>query len=426
MTYDENRDHEQLRENRGQIGLFIDRFQENPRPAAQRQTVFLFPGAMASRLRRANAPYVDGVQEPQEFEYKTIWITWSTIFRNLAPLLTLKQVAQGEFRDRDNQIIIPNDVVDFGGNPYDDFISWCDSKQLDWFIFTWDWRRRLEDAAAFFVSKFLPEFVQIVGNATGADPLNSFSLIGHSSGGMVANLLLRRHFANDARLKRVITVGTPFYGYDGQLHRWTEGEPKLQVFGDKKEIVKTISSFPGCYPYMYPETKAFDAHLNLLAADPNYPIDKYPCTDISTGDPADPYNPAKKVVGNETHLRYPPTGMTGFDLQELKHAKDVVNELISPLPQVDEAKFFNVRGVRTVDDTVKRTTWDWLKPPSFDQEPIESEEDVPGDDTQPAWSTRLATLPANQVRPIVADDIEHMYLMNHVQVLDELGTLLGV
>jgi len=242
----------------------------------------------------------------------------------------------------------------------------------------------------------------------------------------VANLLLRQHFDNDAQLKRVITVGTPFYGYDGQLHRWTEGEPKLQIFSDKKEIIKTISSFPGCYPYHYPELTTFNAHLNHLAADRDYPLDKYPCTDIVTGQPADPYNPATKIVGDEVRLRYPPRAMTGFDLQELAHAKAVVNSLIDPLPQGDEAKFFNVRGVRTAEDTVKRTTWDWLTPPDHAEEPIENEEFVPGDDTQPAWSTRLATLPANQVRPIVADDIEHMYLMNHEQVLNELGTLLGV
>jgi hypothetical protein len=240
---------------------------------------------------------------------------------------------------------------------------------------------------------------------------------------MVANALLRGHLRNRPELAKVITVGTPFYGYAAQLHRWTEGEKFLNGLGNvhKEEIVEVISSLPGCYEFHYPEEPVFMQHLNDLKNDPSFPITEYPCRDAANRNTvADPYNP----VEPDPPLRYPPIGNTGFDRSKLEKGKKVVSDLIAPLPQPDMDKLFNIRGVRTVKDTVNGVTWGLISPPLHDQEPVFDDGLTDGDDTQPAWSTRLATLPGSQVRDVIASDIQHMFLLNHDGILAELKSVL--
>lgn len=202
MSYETTRDAEQLRVIEHSIDDFIDRYNNSSGPAkGPRQTIFLFPGGTGSRLKRATAPYVDGATGVQMFTYDDVWVTPTTVLGG-ARDLKMTKVAGGKYRDKGNRIVVADgDVNLLGCGVYDGFTAWCDRKGLDWFVFGWDWRRRLDHIGAFFLNKFLPHFKARVQNGcNNADPLVNFSLTGHSAGGMVVNWILRKNHPNGANL----------------------------------------------------------------------------------------------------------------------------------------------------------------------------------------------------------------------------------
>jgi hypothetical protein len=263
MSYDTTRDSEQLRVIDPSIDEFIDRYNNSGGLAdGSRQTVFLFPGGMACKLKRATKPYVDGVSTPQTFAYDTAWLEPEMlVWPDDVPDLMLTKVAPGQYRDKDDRIIVADGAVGYlGCTPYLGFTIWCELKGLDYFVFGWDWRRRLEHSGRFFVEKFLPYFqTRVKSQCNNADPLANFSLIGHSAGGMVVNWILRKNDANVANMRLAITVATPFYGYTSQVHRWFEGQPPFNgLFNTfKKDIIKTICSFPACYAWMFLDEQTY-------------------------------------------------------------------------------------------------------------------------------------------------------------------------
>jgi hypothetical protein len=425
MSYDTTRDAEQLRMIDVAIDGFVHRYNKSNTPTANRRTVILFPGGMASKLKRATKPYVDTNPGPQTFQYTTVWLTIETLVFNQAPLLEMNQPAPGEYRDTGNQIIVADGAVELLGiTPYSGFTSWCDDQRIDWFMFGWDWRRPLQDTSTFFVNVFLPHFKQrVFTECNGADPLKNFSLIGHSFGGMVVNWILRDDAPIVANMNKAITVATPFYGYAGQVHRWFEGEKYLNGPLDiyKNKIKKVISSLPACYALHFMDQSTYILNMVALKSDLNYPLNAYPSVDAMF--PlviADPYNPQP----NGAYVRYPPKAVTGFDPDELVKGAAVVDYLSSPLLPALAQKFFNLRGVLTADETVGETKWGWLTPPNFKQEPIADAAIVPGDDTQPAWSARLVTLPATHCIDVKGAHIHHMFMMNRPETLQALGNLL--
>ena len=118
---------------------------------------------------------------------------------------------------------------------------------------------------------------------------------------------------------------------------------------------------------------------------------------------ADPFHP----VGQ----RYP--GNTGFDPNELKHGLQIFQQLTAPLTQYAD-RFFNIRGVQSTPDTVVGGI-DWklllgMNNPSTS--PItDHPPQVPGDGVQPAWSTRLVSLP--NTHWITVQDVDHMFMMEY-------------
>src|SRR5262249_24092482 len=228
FTYDETRDSEHLRLLTPAIDAFIRQCQH---PAATtstcpRQTMFFFPGGIASSLARATQKFVDGVAAPQAFEYKPVWIAPNT-FMGGARDLKMYRDSAGTFRDKGDRIIVADGAVLLGYTPHQGLIDWCANNHVDLFVFPWDWRRRLDEAVKMFVGKCLP-FVRARVLAAGCpDPLARFSLVGHSFGGMIVNLILRNNDPIVAHMTQAITVATPFYGSPGQVHRWFEGEPYL-------------------------------------------------------------------------------------------------------------------------------------------------------------------------------------------------------
>jgi hypothetical protein len=217
MTYDSTRENEQLRYLEVDIAEFVRRYR------ARKRTLFLFPGGMGSSLLRAREPYRARGSANQTFDFDEIWLNTFT-FLGAALSLEMHKVGNS-YRDLADKIIIPHGAVEwFGFDPYDRFIQWCED-DFNWFVFGWDWRRRPEDTVSFFVNRFLPVFQQSVRRQTGHDPLRDFVLIGHSFGGIVVNLVMQESSTLLATLGRGVAVATPFYGYDGQIHRWFKGEP---------------------------------------------------------------------------------------------------------------------------------------------------------------------------------------------------------
>lgn len=422
-SYDDTRDNEQLRLLTPAIDDFIARC-KNPVPSPStcpRQTAFFFPGGMGSQLKRATTKFVEGVATKQTFNYETVWLVPET-FLGGARDLEMHRDGLGVFRDKGDRIIVANGSVNLAGiTPHDGFITWCANNNVDLFVFDWDWRRRLDETVNFFVGKFLPYFQTRVLGAGCADPLAAFSLVGHSFGGMIVNLILRGNDPKIANVSRAITVGTPFYGYAGQQHRWFEGEPllngPLDIF--KQDIIKVISSLPAVYTLLFLDEATFNDGTNnsRLTQDPNFPLAGYPSMDKATaGLRADPYNPQT----NGSLFRYPAT--TGFNLYELDYARLQFQQMAAPMAPTQLAKFYNIRGVRTVNDTVGGLTWDWIPP--YPPSPIFDGASVPGDDTQPAWTARLATNDPARCIAVTASDIQHVFLMSHPQVLDAIGSIL--
>lgn len=432
-TYAETRDDETLRLLTPAIDAFIAQCQRPPNQASAcpRQTVFFFPGGMASRLRRATRKFVDGAAGAQVFNYNTVWVTLNTPLGGARDLKMYRDSA-GTFRDKGDYIIVADaPLALLNCTPHDGFIAWCVANNVDLFVFPWDWRRRLEETVTFFVGKFLPFFRARVQNAGCPDPLAQFALVGHSFGGMIANLLLRRNNPILANITRVITVATPFYGYSGQVHRWFEGDSYVNLFGIfKQEMMEMIASLPALYVLHFLDEATFNNGTNqaaLTAPTEPFPLPGYPSRDAANGNVlADAYNPQTSGA----LVRYPT--LTGFDRTELDYARLQFQYLASPMDPNLAQKFYNVRGVRTeadeetpINDTVGNITWAFI-PTSFDSgdpSPIVDVGAVPGDNTQPAWSTCLATN-ANRCLTVKASNIDHMFMMNHVSVLAAIQTVL--
>ncbi|MDM0080950.1 hypothetical protein QTI17_10140 [Variovorax sp. J31P179] len=422
MNYETNRDLEQLRMLDHLIDDFVDRYFLIGGPAnGQRHTVFLFPGGLGSQLKRATKPYVQGGPSNQTFAYERKWLD---IWSMMGTVLEVEMVkVGGKHRDKGNRFVLADGPVKIAGRtPYDGFTAWCEAKKIDYFVFGWDWRRTTNDIGKFFVKKFLPYFQERVKDeCNNADVLQDYSLVGHSAGGMIVNWILRKH--DTPALRAAVTVATPFYGYGGQIHRFFEGEPLLALL-DQKKVRKVLTSMPALYAFQFLDAKkTFAKYGAALAADPNFPLAAYPSTDMNTGDVADPYYP----LTNGALHRYPTPSQTGFDLAEVKKARKLVQLLASDLDPLIAGKFFNIRCVSGPQNTLGSTTWQWVPP--IAPSPIGNVAQVPGDDTQPAWTARhiglAASNPAN-VMTLAGFNLGHLLTMSQPQTIAAVATALNL
>jgi pimeloyl-ACP methyl ester carboxylesterase len=413
LSYANTRDSEQLRILDVAVAQFIYRYTSNP-TTSRRRTLFLFPGGMGCQLLRATKRYRDNVTTPQTFTYDKVWLTLET-FLGDALKLKMHKDSQGVYRDLGDRIIIADGAVELlGVTPYSLFTAWCELNGLDWLIFGWDWRRRLDETVSFFLTRFLPRFKSTVQNACTADPLRDFILVGHSFGGMIVNLMLRQSNPRLAHMTRAVTVAAPFYGYDGQIHRWFEGDQYFNQLG-KSRAIRVISSMPACYTLPYLDAGTYTANQAALAQDPQFPLAGYPSHDtVNPVQVADPFNP----VGQ----RYP--GNTGFDLNELNYGLNIFQQLTAPLTQYAN-RFFNIRGVQSTPDTVASgIDWKLLTGPANPPtSPITNRPpQVPGDGVLPSWSTRLVSLPATQWRTVMG--VDHMFMMEYPATQQVIGQVL--
>jgi len=418
MNYQDTRDSEQLRLLDKTIDIFVRQFQ----PAAQ--TIIFFPGGLASRLFRAKTPYRTNISAPQQFDFddQEVWLSaWTFGHPELNALkLKMHKGADGFYHDEDDRIIIANGCIGLAGiTPYDDLSGWCKANNINLFILGWDWRRPLADTVTFFLDQFLPKLNKHLGS-----PLKNFTLVGHSFGGMIVNLILKSGRPLEG-MNRAITVATPFYGYGGQIHRWFEGEPLLNHLGENKiDIIKTLSSLPASYTLNWLEEQTFNTIRGDLGSG-DFAIQDYPSRER-----ADPYNPPQP--DHQGRVRYP-TGLLGFSLEELGNGREVCKKLAEKMPDGLDQKFFNIRGIQIgigpgpLKQTICGTDWKLIHPdfdPRRENSPITSDLG-PGDQVLPAWSTHLVTLPVKN-RITVQDVLHHSFILSSDKVQEELGALLGL
>jgi len=433
MSYDSVRLDEQMRVLDYSIDWFVLRYnaitQLPPflRVNPARQTLFLFPGGTASTLKRATKAWDPAGPASQVFNYRVVFGNVPALLGGKARDLRMRRLLDGSYRDKRDRIIIADGLVNvFGVTPYLGFLIWCLLKQIDWFVFPWDWRRRVDDVGTFFIDRFLPHFQERVQNeCNNADPLADYSLIGHSAGGLVVNWILRNVAPHPGNLRKVITVAAPFYGYGGQLHRWFEGDPLVNGFPPftpdyTQGIIKALSSFPGCYSWHFLPEDFYNANPVDFQGGP-YPLPSYPSVDLTTNIPADPYDP------QPPDERYPTKAQSGFDKFELGKAETLFADFTSPLSAAQAAKFVNIRGDTTANNTLNTTTWDLVPP--IEPSPIADRSITPGDGTQPAWTTRdidLARQVPGNVITVVGGDAEHSIILDSPQTLAQVAAVLGI
>ncbi len=408
------------------IADFVHRYDANPSP--QHTTIFLFPGGFASQLVRARQPADAG----PPFAFEPLWLTCGFLLGGAKALA----IEGGD--DSEQRFILPDGYVDFVTlQPYGGFADWCAANWLDVFVFGWDWRRPGAATADFFLKKVLPAFEQGVAHCRPA-PLDNAWVVGHSFGGIIAKHILNR--ADDPyvqRLKGAITVGTPFYGYGGQAHRFFVGDPDLNVVEglDGAEIVTRIgSTLPASYELLFPDGPTYDANAKAFVEDPlGYALTEYPSMDAAMAtERADPYNPSPGKpdgpLGHADYVRYPLS--YGFDWDLLTAGHEAAKAVSAPLDPSVARKLWHIRGVQTEggdakSDTVVSQTWaripaDYVADPYRD--PI-ADTLGPGDGVIPAWSARLLGNP--QVTTISRDDVDHMDLMNHAAVQQAIADILA-
>jgi hypothetical protein len=433
MSYDSVRLDEQMRVLDYSIDDFVLRYNAITalpsflRVNPARQTLFLFPGGIGSTLKRATRPWNPAGPASQVFDYEVAFGDVPALLGGAARDLRMRRLLDGSYRDKGNRIVIADGLPNvLGVTPYLGFLIWCFLKQLDWFVFAWDWRRRVDDVGTFFIDRFLPHFQERVQNeCNNADPLADYSLIGHSAGGLAVNWILRNVAPHPGNLRKVITVAAPFYGYGGQLHRWFEGDTLFNGFPPftpdyTPGIIKAISSFPGSYSWHFLPKGFYDANSVDFQSGP-YPLPGYPSRDFTTNNPADPYDP------QPPDERYPKKSQSGFDKFELAKAANLFVELTSLLSAAQAAKFVNIRGDTTANNTLNTTTWELVPP--IEPSPIADTSITPGDGTQPAWTTRdidLAKQAPGNVITVVGGDAEHSIILDSPQTLAQVAAVLGI
>lgn len=421
MSYSEARESEQLRILEKPIRDFIARYRTNPAPPDKRKTLILLPGGMGSRLRRANKKYDDNLGLPPGIKYKTIWLNAGT-FLGDALKIEMTTDPQGQHRDHKNKMIVAAGRVKlFGITPYERFLDWCDRQRLDWFVYGYDWRLPMDNLAGFFLQKFLPFFKQQVMDAGCPDPLDGVVLVGHSFGGMVIKLALDRKHPLLDDMSAAITVGTPFYGYGGQMHRWCEGHEWFNHLG-VREVVRTISSLPGCYALCYMDHCTYTTYRQALEDDPQFPLTAYPSVDKNQPNTiADPYTPDPG--------RYPVD--LGFRQDFLDAGKLIYRAVAQPLPASVAPKFYNIRGVSGGGGKNSEGGDLWgiaptpYNPPADSPLEYDPTKRAVGDAVQPGWSTRLVTQPLDHCITVQADE-EHMFLMETDAVQAAIEKILGL
>ena len=404
----------------GEIKLFLKGYQQNRNVASnQRRLLILFPGGMGSALQRATTPCNATIAAPS-FGWDSFWLTLDVLFGHAVDHLTMT----GDDDDQ-GQFLVPHGPIQSCLiSPYDGFSAWCSSMQLDLFVFGYDWRRKPEHSVRFFLDDFFPYFLGRIAAENLRAP-NDITLIGHSEGGMIVKLIAQDSSPVVANFTRFVTVGTPFYGFGGQTHRYFDG--MTTYFPDRKsEITQIITSLQGGYFLHFLDAGTYAANQAALAADPDFPLSDYPSKDA---DDLTEFADAFLPTDRSGLFRYPQY----INAARIADGLATYQNIAKDLPAGIAPKFYSFRGVQTRNgtartNTVVSQTWARIDRPFDPDEAVFPFAFVggAGDDTIPAWSARLISherqYPDNAIT--LTGSLEHITLMEYSATQNQLHQLL--
>lgn len=196
-------------------------------PAAAGEAIVVVPGFLGSRLVDAQG--------------RAVWGSASQTLRRF-PALELES-AEGQSQLRPDGILHELHILGpFSATQYQGLVEFLNDVAAPRGIpvaeFAYDWRR-----SGFFNAKRLAEFLE-TPDLAGRD----ITLVAHSMGGLVSLAYLHEE-GGSARVKRFITLGTPFEGAVNALDLLVSGWGSAQTFllGGKAAVERVVTSFPAIF-----------------------------------------------------------------------------------------------------------------------------------------------------------------------------------
>ena len=367
------------------LQYFYDQF--NP----AKKTVILLPGGAGSALFRADKEF-DRVSSPSEYGFDSVWLT-PGIFLGDGNKLPISKNG----RDLLQRVIVPDGDIQYFVKAYVKamrfFRANCNALLLGW-----DWRRDVMLAV-----EMVNDMIGDIKRKKGQQVLKNIFLVGHSMGGMVAKLFFSVHGDSAREIGGMISVGTPFYGYIGQLRRIYEGEDILKDIYTAKSVAEIYSTFGGLYSLFQIDYATFIRDKGKLG------LANYPVTEPKGGH-ADAYQ--KSTSPPYPHWVRP---------NELPPALSLRHTLAERLPDDLRQKVFHIRAL--MHETPVAAEWNQNLPDPY--EPPRSRSPIKvgpehlgkGDEVIPYWSARLASTEDENVRDFTSGTGEHMTLMAQDYVL---------
>jgi pimeloyl-ACP methyl ester carboxylesterase len=244
-------------------------------------------------------------------------------------------------------------------------------QQAQLYEFPYDWRRAIEYNADVLHT--------CLERWAAGDPNRKFTLVGHSMGGIVSRAYLTRHPREaERRIKRVISLGTPYFGAAGAIENMVNGNEMMalaQSLNGGNVPQQMLLSFPSIY--------------QLLPAPP----DLFPS--------GRPY-PADWDLYRASEWRWPAIRQDYLDLARRSHAA-----LHRNLPDVETVQ---IAGCNFPTTTDVRRTFDAAERPGYECVKQEAGPDA-GDATVPLWA---AVLPGATMYYV---NEKHRYLPSNDKVI---------
>lgn len=386
-------------ETMGFLHKSLDDFFQTYDPA--RPTIILLPGGLGSALHQSWSAF-NGTPQPISAFRRVIWVDLGLLFGEAHQL----PIDDAGFDTQDRIVVAEGDLDFCFVHPYRDAITYFrDHLNINLLVFGWDWRRKVMTSVG-YLTQVLQTMMARSLNLTGQNMLHDTYLVGHSMGGMVAKLLLssQPQLADD--LRGMISVGSPFYGYFGQLDRFYNGVKYFNDLYSAATVARITSSWPGMYSLLPIDLPTYQqAHQQLGLA--NYPV-----LNSGNGLPVDPYNA-------NSFSRYPNWVRTG----EIPRGLMVRHMLAAPLSGSLGGRVYHLR-VNQPNTTLVSATWNPGLPPSYTPGVTPSPIDFDmggGDNTIPHWSAALASTPAENITDFPTG--EHAYLMEERPILAKIAEL---
>ena len=244
---------------------------------------------------------------------------------------------------------------------------------------------------------------------------------------MLIKLILNRTNNPYVQLfKSAVTVASPFYGCGGQLPHYFIGDPDLNPLYGNRTVTRIISSLAAGYTLLFLDQNTYQRDGAKLMQDPHYPLLRYPILDTINGTPADPYNP--QTYGAK--VRYPQ--LYGFDWGMPVVARRYTTRL--PLCSIPQSTQNSSTSAGSPPRTAPTSTRPSRIRPGAGSIPILIREDEtncpitdylgPGDGDAASLVNAVCARAAANVRTLRGDQIDHMFMMNNTQVLNELSTVI--